>query len=65
MPERNKMFRKLGRFPHSIAALTANLHTVKTNEPLSRKKGDIAQADLQRDEAKEFRSAIKFLGKGR
>ena len=67
MPERNKMFRKLGRpdFKPAIAELKISLDTMRTNEPINRREGQTAQADLEKENAASYKAAIKFLGKGR
>lgn len=47
----------------AIEALRVDLHTVKTNEPINRKEGNVGQANLERDNAKSYRMAIRTLSK--
>lgn len=47
----------------AIVELETALDTMTTNEPINRREGNIAQADLERDNARSFRSAIRVLGK--
>lgn len=46
---------------HAIAELQARLETLKTNEPINRAEGNIAQADLERDAIADILEAISIL----
>lgn len=48
---------------HAIAVLQNALEICEANEPINRALGDIAQADLERDVAKQCREAIAQLGR--
>lgn len=45
----------------AVEALKVDLDTVKTNEPINRKRGDTAQAELERATARSYEAAIKYL----
>lgn len=63
---KDKLFRKdRSLFLPAIASLHADLEMAEHNEPLKRKRGEIAEADGDRRDAKSFRAAIRFLGKGK
>lgn len=49
---------------HAISQLEINLEVVETNEPINRANGNIDQADLELECAKEFREAIEILKNG-
>ena len=49
-------------FP-AIVELENSLGVLTTNEPINRKEGNIEQADLEKRNARSFRSAIRFLGR--
>ena len=46
---------------HAITELEIALDVRVTNEPINRARGDLAQADLEKDSATEFRRALKIL----
>jgi hypothetical protein len=50
-----------GLFAPAIAELKRDLETVETNEPINESEKDEGQADLERENAKSFRAAIKVL----
>lgn len=45
----------------AIEQLKQALAVVKTNEPINRKRGEKAQADLERENGKSYRAAIEYL----
>lgn len=51
----------MDKFGPAINQLKVSLDVMKTNEPINRREGKIAQADLERTNARSFRSAIKTL----
>lgn len=65
MPNDNRISRAVSRIKQrdtpAIAELKIALDTVTNNEPISRKEGNIGQADLQRTNARSFRDAIAKL----
>lgn len=45
----------------AISTLEAALHTLETNQPINRKEGNLAQADLEAINAAEIKGAIAIL----
>ena len=45
----------------AISELTIAVNTMETNEPINRKSGNIEQAELQANNAAEYRQAIEVL----
>jgi hypothetical protein len=50
-----------GLFSAAIAELKVSLDTMETNEPINRKEGNKAQADLEKENAADYRAAIREL----
>ena len=46
---------------HAITELEIALNVLMTHEPISRARGDHAQADLEKESAADIRQAIKLL----
>lgn len=65
MPNDNRISRAVSRIKQrdtpAIAELKIALDTVTNNEPISRKEGNIGQANLQHRNARSFRDAIAKL----
>ena len=49
----------------SIAQLRASLDNMRTNEPINRREGRKAQADLEKQNGASYNAVIKMLEKGR
>ncbi len=49
------------KYEHALAELENALYIVETNIPVNEKRGDLDQANLERDCAVSFRAAIKQL----
>lgn len=47
----------------AVVELNIKLDTMRTNEPINRKEGNISQADLERENAKSYQTAIDILKK--
>lgn len=52
-----------GKFGPALNELNIALGTMKTNEPINRREGNLKQADLERNNAKSFEAAMKYLEK--
>lgn len=46
---------------HAIATLYVALHTMENNEPINRDEGNFAQADYEKEAARQIRKAIDVL----